>query len=135
MSNLTSRFYAELDDRNYEGVLSCMASDGVWVRRGQEVVGHEAIAEALRSRPNNFHTCHLVTNVQVEQFDEEHGRVRFYMTGLPYIGELPPGEYVPAPSPHILALYHDMMVKRDGRWYIAEKRLLRTAYKDSLQLP
>lgn len=135
MLNLTARFYAELDDRNYDGVLSCMASDGVWVRRGAEVVGHEAIAAALRSRPENFHTRHLVTNLQVEQVDDTHGSVTFYMMGHPHIGEIPAGTYVPIPHPHILAVYRDTMVKRDGRWFIAEKRPLRTAYKDDLKLP
>jgi hypothetical protein len=135
MSNLTAEFYACLDDRNYDGALQCLAPDGVWVRRGVRLVGRDAIAKALNERPADFHTRHLVTNVRVRQDTVDTGVVTFYMIGLPHIGAIPEGEYVPVPQPHILNVYQDSLAKIGGRWFITEKSPLKTAFKDGLKLP
>ena len=134
MSNLTSRFYACLDARDYDGVIACCADDAVWHRRGQPVTGHAAIRKALASRPLDFHTGHIVTNVIVEQASDTEGRVMFYMAGHPYNGEVPDGQYVPLPHAHILAAYCDTMRKVGNRWFISEKKLVRTLYQDAQKL-
>ena len=135
MANLTAEFYSCLDDRDYEGVLRCLAPGAVWLRRGIPLVGPEAIFKALQDRPNDFHTRHLATNMRIHQFDAQNGTVTFYMLGLPHVGRIPEGEYAPVPTPHILNLYRDTMKKIDGRWLITEKRPLKTAFKDDLKLP
>lgn len=135
MANLTSEFYGHLDDRNYDAALAAFAEDGVWFRRGAAVTGHEAIREALHARPANFHTRHIVSNVRVYQTGPDAGSVLFYLTGHPYIGDIPDGEFVPLPPAHILATYRDLMRKVDERWVIAEKKLITTGFKDQLKLP
>ena len=135
MSNVTAEFYACLDDRDYAGALRCLAPDAVWVRRGTRLAGHDAIARAMHERPADFHTRHLVTNVRVHQPAADSGMVTFYMIGLPHIGVIPDGAYVPVPQPHILNVYRDVFAKIDGRWLITEKSPLKTAFKDDLKLP
>ena len=135
MANVTSEFYGHLDDRNYEQALQAFAVDGIWFRRGAAVKGHRAMREAMHARPANFHTRHIVSNVRVYQESPDAGHVLFYLTGHPYIGEIPDGGYVPLPPAHILATYRDQMCRVDGRWVIVEKRLLTTGFKDRLQLP
>jgi hypothetical protein len=135
MANVTSEFYGHLDDRNYEEALKAFAVDGVWFRRGLPVKGHRSMLEAMQARPPNFHTRHVVSNVRVYQESAETGSVLFYLTGHPYIGDIPDGEYAPLPAAHILATYRDSMRKVDSRWMITEKRLLTTGFKDQLKLP
>ena len=135
MSNLTSRFYECLDARDYLGVVSCFAEDGVWFRRGIQVCGHQAIREALDARPPTFHTTHQVTNVRVELSAADEGFVCFCMTGYPYSGKIEAGNYVARPAPHIVATYRDTMRKVRGKWLIVEKRNIRTAFKDGQHLP
>lgn len=135
MANVTSEFYGHLDDRNYLEALKAFAADGVWFRRGANVRGHKAMLEAMHARPTNFHTRHVVSNVRVYQESAESGSVMFYLTGYPFIGEIPDGEYAPLPSAHILATYRDKMRKLAGHWVITEKRLLTTGFKDQLKLP
>ena len=135
MANLTAEFYACLDDRDYAGAMRCLAPDAVWVRRGVRLVGHAQISRALHERPADFHTRHMVTNVRVHQSSEGEGTVTFYMTGLPHIGHIADGDYVPVPAPHILTVYRDTLAKIDGRWLIAEKSPIKTAFKDGLKLP
>jgi len=135
MMSLTSTFYEALDSRDYEQVVSCFAPDGIWWRRGQAVKGLSAIQEALRSRPENFHTCHIVSNVRVLSLSEDEGAVRFYMTGHPFHGDIEKGVYEPIPEPHIIALYEDKMKKVNGVWKISEKKILRTAFKNDMVLP
>lgn len=135
MMSLTSQFYEALDSRDYRSVLSCFALDGIWWRRGKPVQGLPAIEDALKSRPENFHTCHIVSNVQVTLSGEQDGAVRFYMTGHPFHGDIPEGGFAPLPEAHVVALYEDRMKKIDGKWKIAEKKLLRTMFRNSMVLP
>jgi hypothetical protein len=135
MSNLTSEFYGHLDDRDYEKALQAFAVDGVWFRRGAPVKGHHAMREAMHARPPNFHTRHIVSNVRVYQDSADSGHVLFYLTGYPFIGEIPESAHVPLPPAHILATYRDQMRKLGNHWVIVEKRLLCIGFKDQLQLP
>jgi hypothetical protein len=135
MANLTAEFYACLDDRDYRAALRCLAPDAAWVRRGVRLVGHDAISKAMHERPADFHTRHLVTNVRVHQSGAHEGTVTFYMLGLPHVGLIPEGEYVPVPHPHILNVYRDTLAKIGGRWLITEKCPLNTAFKDGVKLP
>ena len=135
MANLTSEFYSHLDERNYEAAIRSFAVDGVWFRRGAPLIGHGAMREAMRARPADFHTRHIVSNVRVHHESADAGCVVFYLTGHPHVGEIPEGEYVPLPPAHIVATYRDSMRKVDGEWVIAEKRLLTTGFKDQLKLP
>jgi ketosteroid isomerase-like protein len=135
MANLTAEFYACLDDRDYEGVLRCLTPDAVWVRRAVRLAGRDAISKAMHERPADFHTRHLVTNVRVQQTRPDAGTVTFYMVGLPHVGPVPEGEYVPVPQPHILNVYRDTLARIDGHWLITEKIPLKTAFKDGLKLP
>ncbi len=135
MANLTSEFYSHLDDRDYDAALQAFAHDGIWFRRGQQVIGHQAIRAAMASRPRDFHTRHIVSNVRVYQTDADKGRVIFYLTGHPYVGEIAEGSHVPLPQAHIVATYQDAMRREGSRWVITEKRLLTIGFKDQMKLP
>ena len=71
----------------------------------------------------------------MRQTSETEGEVNFYMVGLPHIGDIPENGHVPVPHPHLLIVYRDTMRRVDGRWLIAEKRPLKTAFKSDMQLP
>jgi ketosteroid isomerase-like protein len=77
---LVMRFFRGLDTRDHAAVAALMAPDGVWVRQGKPLNGPAAVMAALKQRPVNRVTCHLITNVWAEHFDAQRARLNFYLT-------------------------------------------------------
>jgi hypothetical protein len=79
-STLVYQFFGCLDRRDHQFAANLMARYGIWHRQGQVLRGPAAVLAALEERDPARKTCHLVTNLQVEQATQENARVRYYMT-------------------------------------------------------
>ena len=65
------------DTRDWAALADCFTSDAVMVMPGLEVVGGQAIADALRGMlPEGFITKHLIVNPQVEWRGPGRAQVR-----------------------------------------------------------
>ena len=72
-----SRYAQAADTRDWAALADCFTSDAVMVMPGLEVVGGQAIADALRGMlPEGFITKHLIVNPQVEWRGPGRAQVR-----------------------------------------------------------
>jgi hypothetical protein len=62
---LANRFFHHLDRGEYEEICDLFVPDGVWARRGEDIVGRAALLKALNARDARLVTRHLVSNVVV----------------------------------------------------------------------
>ncbi|AZY48213.1 nuclear transport factor 2 family protein [Bordetella avium] len=72
-------FFAALDERRHDDVAALMASDGVWYRQGRELIGPQAVAQALAQRDPARETAHVVSNLRAEMTGPDSARLRFYL--------------------------------------------------------
>lgn len=63
--------YSLMDQGHYEECAALFTEDAVWVRGGKPVAGRDGILDALRQRPADDLSRHLVTNVLVDVAREE----------------------------------------------------------------
>lgn len=75
-----TRFFHHLDRGHHEAVAALMAEDGIWVRQGKELVGPGAVLEALRARPADFVTRHLLSNLLVEITGDSEATVAYELS-------------------------------------------------------
>jgi hypothetical protein len=116
---VTLRFFRGLDAREPEMSAGAMAPDGVWDRQGTLLEGRAAIVEALKQRPANRVTAHIITNITTEIVGPERAFVRFYLTT--YEGMATGSE---APAARLVGARYgtDEMVRLPEGWRIKDKR-------------
>ena len=73
------RFYRAIDDRDYAGLVSLFAPDGVWLRQGTELRGEDEIMAALNQRSATLRVVHIITNLYEEFVDDGEVDVHGYM--------------------------------------------------------
>ncbi len=119
-STLVYQFFACLDCRDHKFAANLMAKDGVWHRQGKELRGPAAVLAALEERDPARKTCHLVTNLQVDQSNQATARVRYYMTAY----ETLIATDSTASAPKMLGVREctDDLVLEDGQWRIECKK-------------
>lgn len=115
---LVMRFFRGLDTRDHAAVAALMAPDGVWVRQGTRLNGPAAVMAALEQRPANRVTCHLISNLWAEQFDEQRARLNFYLTA--YEGVMENGALTGTRMAGV-RYCTDELVYLEGGWRIKEK--------------
>lgn len=64
--DFVTRCLRALDARDYETLANGFASDGVWARGGEHLVGPEAVRAAMAKRPAGLETQHLASNMVVD---------------------------------------------------------------------
>ncbi|GAA4324665.1 nuclear transport factor 2 family protein [Pigmentiphaga soli] len=117
------RFYAALDDSDFETVANTIAEDGVWHRQGKVLKGPAAVRAALAERPAGRITAHMMQNMVVDVRGPDEADVRYI--ALVYRYDAPPGATGPAPLDTLLSIsvYRDRLKRAaDGRWLIEEMR-------------
>jgi hypothetical protein len=119
-STLVYQFFGGLDRRDYQFVTNLMARDGVWHRQGKELRGRVAVLKALVERDSSRKTCHLVTNLHVEQATQATARVRYYMTAYETLAAADGA----ASAPRMLGVREctDDLVLEEGHWRIECKK-------------
>jgi SnoaL-like protein len=109
------RFFHYLDRRAYEKLAALMTKQGIWHRRGTELVGPEAVLTALRERPADFATRHLVCNVVVDWPGGDLATVSYEVSVYAREGEKPPR--------HMSILTgEDQLERTNGHWLITSKK-------------
>jgi uncharacterized protein (TIGR02246 family) len=87
---LSYAFAYNLDHRNYEALANLFAADGVWVRHGQRLQGHEQIIAALNQRLPNQFTRHVTTNFHFTEVTPTRARsVAYNMSYFSLEGDKP----------------------------------------------
>jgi hypothetical protein len=119
-TQLIYRFYACLDEHNYDELATLFAPTGAWVRLGKELVGPAGILEGIRER-ENWLTAHLVTNVRIQVVGVDVARSSQFVTLYRHENwDLNSG-----PAPVVLPLgvlrHQDELVRFDGRWMFQRK--------------
>ena len=115
-STLVYQFFGALDRRDHQFVANLIAKDGVWHRQGVELRGPVAVLTALEARDSSRKTCHLVTNLQVEETTQATARARYYMTAY----ETQMAADGAASTPRMLGVREctDDLVLEEGYWRI-----------------
>lgn len=109
------RFFHYLDRRAYEKLAALMTKQGVWYRRGAELVGPEAVLTALRERPTDFVTRHLVCNVVVDWPGRDSATVSYELSVYAQDGAKPPR--------HVSVMTgEDQLERTNGHWLITSKK-------------
>lgn len=109
------RFFHYLDRREYDKLATLMTKQGVWYRRGTELVGPEAVLTALRERPADFVTGHLLSNVVVDWPGGDIATVSYEVSVYAREGAKPPR--------HMSILTgEDHLERTNGHWLITSKK-------------
>jgi hypothetical protein len=109
------RFFHYLDRREYEMLAALMTKQGVWHRRGTELVGPEGVLTALRARPADFVTRHLVCNVVIDWPGRDLATVSYELSVFAQEGAKPPR--------HLSVMTgEDQLERESGRWLIKSKK-------------
>ncbi len=118
-SDTISLFFQHLDAAEFEKLAALMAADGVWHRQGKALVGPDMVRQAMRERPKDLSTCHIVSNLVVDAVDADHAQASFYNTVFAHTGEAGEG---PAPLDVPMAIYRfeTSLVRVDGGWRFAK---------------
>ena len=110
------RFFQALDNQDFPTCASLMAPDGVWYRKGNPLVGRDAVRADLSVRGPEVVTAHLVTNCVVTPASTVAADVRYH--ALVYrcdnhVG--PAGTPAPLGAPVSILFYEDLLVLLDGQ--------------------
>jgi hypothetical protein len=114
-SKVLIRFFHYLDRREYEKLAALMAKQGVWHRRGTELVGREGVLTALRARQPDFVTRHLVANVVVDWPGGDLATAGYELSVYAQDGAKPPR--------HLSIMTgEDQLERTNGNWLITSKK-------------
>jgi hypothetical protein len=79
---LIMQVYRQLDLNDMPPILKLFAPDGVWVRQGNSLKGHENILEGLKKRPPKLKTVHVVTNILFDSLTADSASASYYITAF-----------------------------------------------------
>jgi len=117
--------FQDLDARRYDAVVGGFTPDGRWLRQGVWQSGRVAIAAALRERPADVETCHVISNAFVTACEGDTATLEAYMTAYRYPTPGAQDEVPVITGP--LRISHVVTVfarQPDGGWLIAAQQLL-----------
>lgn len=115
-AQIIHRFYAGLDQAQTDTLLECVRADTVWHRKGQALTGPDEIRQALGERNPERITVHQVSNLVVQQTDDTTATATYYLSV--YDNQAPNG----AIELKTILRSTDRYTRRDGQWWLAEKR-------------
>jgi hypothetical protein len=119
-NNQVMAFFRDLDDNNYEGLISRMTPDGVWKRQGKVMQGHDDVRQTMGKRPVSGRVHHLITNLVADKFDADRCEMRGYMLVIKHDGGGKPVEgTAPLKGIENIRTNYITLVRKDGKWLIA----------------
>ncbi len=80
LSNFVAGFYLALDEGDVETVAASFAPDGLWLRKGEELVGPDAVKSALSTRDPSRRTAHIVSNFTASAAGSDSWTTHYYLT-------------------------------------------------------
>ncbi len=115
------KLWAALDSKDYEGVATSFADDGVWHRQGKQLAGPAGVRAAMAERPKSARTRHVISNALVDAVDDNNAAMQFYLTVYQHTAE-PADAPPPAPMnvPLTVALSKALLRKGASGWKIRE---------------
>jgi ketosteroid isomerase-like protein len=118
-AELVLRFFEALDASDVEACCACLGSDAAWHRQGEWLLGRDAIAAALRGRPAQRRTAHVVSNLRIAARDDGVPEAHFLLTA--FSGEAVSGQPDPAPRLAGVRRCTDVFASTPEGWRIRRK--------------
>jgi 3-phenylpropionate/cinnamic acid dioxygenase small subunit len=125
--DVIAKYAVHMDEGEFEALEPLFAEDAVFdVSPDPEIVpnplrGRDAIIDALRARhelvQKDSQHRHVMTNTAFDELDGDRARTRTFLTVLsaPHTGGV---------NVRGCGLYSDVLERRDGRWVIAERKVM-----------
>ncbi|BAI98741.1 hypothetical protein Sj15T_38110 [Sphingobium sp. TA15] len=120
--DIIAAFAHHVDHREFGDAVALFAEDGAFLRPDLEARGSDQIAALWADRPASFVTKHLCHASFFHDVGEESARA--VTPFLLYTAEREGDETAPLEGPAAIAEYHDLFVKTDEGWRIAERRAI-----------
>ena len=111
-------FFRYLDDQRYDELVTLFAPDGIWHRAGKALRGPEGVREAMNTRPVEFTTRHLITNVVIDLTGTDDATASYYMTVFVHEGEQRPKGPVPLELPLHVSVFEQKFTQSATGWLI-----------------
>lgn len=119
-AKLLTKFYMYLDEKRYEELGALFSERGVWVRRGQELVGPKNIIAAMSER-KGWLTAHLVSNIGIDVIDSDNVETSQYVTLYRHEGWRKHDGPGPMTRPQAILHHRDALVRVDASWKFRRK--------------
>lgn len=130
---LTIEYARSIDFRDYDNIANIFTDNAV-LFIGQKLEGLDAIQTAIKQRPDELRSRHVITNVFINVVDERTARGICYLTLYRHEGpeSLQRGA-VELKGPAAVGHYEDVFVRTNKGWRI-RNRTLHLAFRDGAQL-
>ncbi len=133
-TQLTIEYARSIDFRDYDNIVNLFTEDAVLVI-GQRLEGRDEIVTAIKQRPGELRSRHVISNGFVDVTSERSARGICYLTLYRHEGSesLQRGP-VDLKGPAAIGHYEDAFVRTPEGWRI-KHRVLHLAFRDPAQLP
>lgn len=120
---LSIAYARAIDFRDYDAFVELFAEDAV-LEAGAALEGKAAIREALRKRPDELRSRHVLTNIFIVPLDARSARGISYLTLYRHVGkESLEAAPVAFDGPAAVGHYEDRFVLTAQGWRIARRKL------------
>jgi hypothetical protein len=119
-TQLITRFYGYLDEKQYDALADLFLPDGAWVRLGEELVGPEGIKARMAER-EDWMTAHVLTNVRINVISENEADSVQYITLYRHEGRSPGDGPAAVVLPLGILRHTDKMMRTADGWKFKRK--------------
>jgi hypothetical protein len=120
--NQVMGFFRDLDDSDYDRLVSRMTADGVWHRQGKVLNGRDAVLQALAARSKTMRIHHLISNLFADTVGDDRCVMRGYMLVVRHDAGRPLQGPAPLAGIENIRTTHVELARVDGAWLIARMR-------------
>ncbi|MBE2278218.1 MAG: nuclear transport factor 2 family protein [Rhodobacteraceae bacterium] len=117
-----NRFFGALDRRDFEAMAAIMTPNAVWRRGGVDLQGREALLAAMAVRPDDRHSCHLLSNQTVTFETQETAVLTFYSVAWVHVGPVDAKGIAPLTMPSSIGDYTARFAKGAEGWQLTDLR-------------
>jgi hypothetical protein len=115
-------FFRDLDENDYDALVSRMAADGVWYRQGKVLNGRQNVLRALSVRSKTMRIHHLISNLCTDRADDKRCVMRGYMLVVRHDAGKPLDGPAPLHGIENIRTTHVELARVDGTWLITHMR-------------
>jgi hypothetical protein len=113
-------FYAALDEKRYEDLANLFAAEGIWNRLGKDLIGPQAIVQAMDAR-SDWVTTHIVTNLKITVVSSNEAHTNQYVTLYRHEGVRANAGPLPVVLPLAILRHRDVLMPSSGTWKFMRK--------------
>jgi hypothetical protein len=118
-NNQVMSFFRDLDQNDYESLVKRLTPDGVWLRQGKVMEGHDAVRQTLITRSPTVRVHHLITNLMADKITADSCEMRGYMLVVRHDSGKPIEGPAPLSGIENIRTTHITLVRKDGNWLIS----------------